>query len=88
MKQGKWPNGAKSVRARIDLASPNFNLRDPVMYRIVHEEHHNTGAAWCIYPMYDWAHGFEDSLEGHHPLRSARWSSRITAPSTTGSSMR
>lgn len=64
MKEGKWPNGAKTVRARIDLASPNFNLRDPVMYRIVHEEHHNTGKAWCIYPMYDWAHGFEDSLEG------------------------
>ena len=64
MRAGKWPNGARSVRARIDLASPNFNLRDPVMYRIVHEEHHNTGAAWCIYPMYDWAHGIEDSLEG------------------------
>jgi glutaminyl-tRNA synthetase len=64
MKQGKWPNGAKTLRARIDLASPNFNLRDPVMYRIVHEHHHNTGNDWCIYPMYDWAHGIEDSLEG------------------------
>jgi len=64
MKQGKWPNGAKTLRAKIDLASPNFNLRDPVMYRIVHEHHHNTGDAWCIYPMYDWAHGIEDSLEG------------------------
>jgi glutaminyl-tRNA synthetase len=64
MKEGKHPNGSMSVRARIDLASPNFNLRDPVMYRIVHEEHHNTGAEWCIYPMYDWAHGFEDSAEG------------------------
>ena len=63
MKDGKHPNGAKSVRAKIDLASPNFNLRDPVMYRIVHEAHHNTGSAWCIYPMYDWAHGIEDSLE-------------------------
>jgi glutaminyl-tRNA synthetase len=64
MRAGKFPNGAKSVRAKIDLASNNFNLRDPIMYRIVHEEHHNTGKAWCIYPMYDWAHGFEDSAEG------------------------
>ncbi|MCC7387160.1 MAG: glutamine--tRNA ligase, partial [Phycisphaerales bacterium] len=64
MRAGKHPGGAKSVRAKIDLASPNFNLRDPVMYRIVHETHHNTGDAWCIYPMYDWAHGFEDSAEG------------------------
>ena len=64
MRAGKHPNGTRSVRAKIDLASPNFNLRDPVMYRILHEEHHNTGAAWCIYPMYDWAHGFEDSIEG------------------------
>ncbi len=64
MKAGRHPNGAMTVRARIDLASPNFNLRDPVMYRILHEEHHNTGAKWCIYPMYDWAHGFEDSIEG------------------------
>jgi glutaminyl-tRNA synthetase len=51
------------LRAKIDMASPNFNLRDPVMYRILHESHHNTGDKWCIYPMYDWAHGFEDSLE-------------------------
>ena len=64
MRQGKWPNGARTLRAKIDLASPNFNLRDPVMYRIVHERHHNTGDAWCIYPMYDWAHGIEDALEG------------------------
>ncbi len=64
MREGKWPDGSRSIRARIDLASPNFNLRDPVMYRIVHEEHHNTGAKWCIYPMYDWAHGIEDSIEG------------------------
>ncbi len=63
MRAGAHPNGAMTLRARIDLASPNFNLRDPVMYRIVHEEHHNTGAAWSIYPMYDWAHGIEDSLE-------------------------
>jgi glutaminyl-tRNA synthetase len=64
MRGGKHPNGAMSLRAKIDLASPNFNLRDPVMYRIVHEHHHNTGDTWCIYPMYDWAHGIEDSLEG------------------------
>jgi glutaminyl-tRNA synthetase len=63
MRVGKHPNGAMTLRAKIDLASPNFNLRDPVMYRIVHEHHHNTGDAWCIYPMYDWAHGLEDSLE-------------------------
>jgi len=64
MKAGTHANGTKTVRARIDLGSPNFNLRDPVMYRIVHETHHNTGDAWCLYPMYDWAHGIEDSLEG------------------------
>jgi glutaminyl-tRNA synthetase len=64
MKEGTHPNGAMTVRAKIDLASPNFNLRDPVMYRILHEAHHNTGSKWCIYPMYDWAHGFEDSIEG------------------------
>lgn len=64
MRAGTYPNGAKSLRARIDLASPNFNLRDPIMYRILHEHHHNTGDAWCLYPMYDWAHGIEDSIEG------------------------
>jgi glutaminyl-tRNA synthetase len=63
MRDGKHPTGSKTLRAKIDLASPNFNLRDPVMYRILHEPHHNTGNAWCIYPMYDWAHGIEDSLE-------------------------
>jgi glutaminyl-tRNA synthetase len=63
MREGKYHNGAKTLRAKIDLSSPNFNLRDPVMYRILHEEHHNTGAKWCIYPMYDWAHGLEDSIE-------------------------
>ncbi|MEK6700789.1 MAG: glutamine--tRNA ligase/YqeY domain fusion protein [Planctomycetota bacterium] len=64
MKEGKHANGSRTVRAKIDLASPNFNMRDPVMYRIVHATHHNTGDKWCIYPMYDWAHGFEDSIEG------------------------
>ncbi len=64
MRDGKHPNGSKTLRAKIDMASPNLNLRDPVLYRIVHETHHNTGDRWCLYPMYDWAHGFEDSIEG------------------------
>jgi len=64
MRKGEFPDGSKTLRAKIDMASPNFNLRDPVMYRVVHETHHNTGDKWCIYPMYDWAHGFEDSIEG------------------------
>ena len=64
MRNGEFPDGSKTLRAKIDMASANFNLRDPVMYRIVHASHHNTGDKWCIYPMYDWAHGLEDSLEG------------------------
>lgn len=64
MKNGEFPNGTKTLRAKIDVASPNFNLRDPIMYRIVHAEHHRTGNKWCIYPTYDWAHGNEDSIEG------------------------
>lgn len=64
MKIGKHPNGSMTLRAKIDLASPNFNMRDPVMYRILHAAHHNTGTKWCIYPMYDWAHGLEDAIEG------------------------
>ena len=64
MKKGEFPDGAKTLRAKIDMASPNMNLRDPVMYRIVHESHHRQGDAWCIYPTYDWAHGLEDSIEG------------------------
>lgn len=63
MRKGEFPDGSKVLRAKIDMSSPNINLRDPVMYRILHESHHNTGDSWCIYPMYDWAHGFEDSLE-------------------------
>lgn len=63
MKTGEFPDGSKVLRAKIDMASPNFNLRDPVMYRILHQSHHNTGDKWRIYPMYDWAHGFEDSIE-------------------------
>ena len=64
MRRGEFPNGSRVVRAKIDMASPNFNLRDPVIYRILHARHHRTGDRWCIYPMYDWAHGFEDSIEG------------------------
>jgi glutaminyl-tRNA synthetase len=64
MKKGEFPDGSKVLRAKIDMASPNINFRDPVMYRILHAEHPRTGAEWCIYPMYDWAHGQSDSIEG------------------------
>ena len=64
MRAGEFPNGSRVLRARIDMASPNLNLRDPVMYRILHASHHRTGDKWCIYPMYDWAHGQSDSMEG------------------------
>src|SRR5260370_16673530 len=64
MKDGEFPDGARTLRAKIDMASPNLNMRDPVMYRILHAEHHRTGNRWCIYPMYDWAHGQCDSIEG------------------------
>ena len=64
MKNGEFADGSRVLRAKIDMASPNLNLRDPVMYRILHETHHRTGDDWCIYPMYDWAHGLEDSIEG------------------------
>ena len=63
MRAGEFPDGAKTLRAKIDMASPNLNLRDPVMYRILHAAHHRTGDAWCLYPTYDWAHGLEDSIE-------------------------
>ena len=63
MRAGEFPDGARILRAKIDMASPNMNLRDPVMYRIVHAEHHRTGDKWCIYPTYDYAHGQSDSLE-------------------------
>jgi glutaminyl-tRNA synthetase len=63
MHQGEFPDGARVLRAKIDMASPNLNMRDPVMYRILHAEHHRTAAKWCIYPMYDFAHGQSDSLE-------------------------
>jgi glutaminyl-tRNA synthetase len=64
MKAGEFPNGSRSLRAKIDMASPNVWLRDPVLYRIRHAEHHHTGTRWCIYPMYDFAHGLSDYLEG------------------------
>jgi glutaminyl-tRNA synthetase len=63
MKAGEFPDGSRVLRAKIDMASPNLNMRDPVMYRILHAEHHRTGDKWCIYPMYDYAHGQSDSLE-------------------------
>ncbi len=64
MKAGEFADGQMTLRAKIDMASPNMNMRDPVMYRIQHKTHHQTGDKWCIYPMYDWAHGLEDSIEG------------------------
>ncbi|HUT82298.1 MAG TPA: glutamine--tRNA ligase/YqeY domain fusion protein [Candidatus Bathyarchaeia archaeon] len=63
MKAGEFPNGSKVLRAKIDMNHPNLLMRDPIMYRILHENHHNTGDKWCIYPMYDFAHGLEDSIE-------------------------
>jgi glutaminyl-tRNA synthetase len=64
MREGKYSDGARVLRAKIDMASPNLNMRDPVMYRILHRTHHRTGNKWCIYPTYDWAHGQSDSIEG------------------------
>jgi glutaminyl-tRNA synthetase len=64
MRTGEFPDGARTLRAKIDMAAPNVLLRDPVMYRIRHAEHHRQGSKWCIYPMYDWAHGLQDSIEG------------------------
>ena len=64
MKDGKFADGTKVLRAKIDMASPNMNMRDPVIYRVAHMSHHNTGDKWCIYPMYDFAHPLEDAFEG------------------------
>ena len=64
MKEGAFPDGSRVLRAKVDMASPNMHMRDPVMYRIKHEHHHRTGDEWCIYPMYDFAHGQSDSIEG------------------------
>jgi glutaminyl-tRNA synthetase len=63
MKAGEFSDGSRTLRAKIDMAHPNFNMRDPIMYRILHESHQHTGDKWCIYPMYDWAHGQSDSIE-------------------------
>ncbi len=63
MRAGEFPDGSRTLRAKIDMASPNLNMRDPVIYRILRATHHRTGDEWCIYPMYDWAHGLEDSIE-------------------------
>ena len=64
MRDGKYADGEKVLRAKIDMSSPNINMRDPIIYRIAHAEHHNTGDKWCIYPMYDFAHPIEDAIEG------------------------
>jgi glutaminyl-tRNA synthetase len=64
MRSGEFEDGSRVLRAKIDMSSPNLNMRDPVMYRILHASHHRTGDKWCLYPMYDWAHGLEDSIEG------------------------
>ena len=64
MKNGEFPDGSKVLRAKIDMSSPNINFRDPIIYRIAHSTHHNTGDKWCIYPMYDFAHPLEDAIEG------------------------
>ncbi|MCC6588225.1 MAG: glutamine--tRNA ligase/YqeY domain fusion protein [Bryobacterales bacterium] len=64
MRKGEFPDGSRTLRSKIDMASPNFNMRDPVMYRILHADHHRTGSKWCIYPMYDFTHGESDSIEG------------------------
>jgi len=63
MRAGEFPDKTKTLRAKIDMSSPNINMRDPIMYRIIHSKHHNTGNNWCVYPTYDWAHGLEDSIE-------------------------
>ncbi len=64
MTAGEFSNGERTLRAKIDMAHPNLNMRDPVMYRIIHASHHRTSDKWCVYPTYDWAHGLEDSIEG------------------------
>ena len=68
MKEAKHPEGAHVLRAKIDMASPNMLLRDPVMYRVLYKTHHRTGDDWCIYPMYDWTHGESDYIEHISPF--------------------
>ena len=84
MRAGEFPDGARVLRAKIDMASPNINMRDPVLYRILHAQHHRTGDDWCIYPMYDFAHRPVRCASKASPIRSARWSSRITGRFMTG----
>ena len=85
MRNREFPNGARVLRARIDMASPNINLRDPVLYRIVHAAHPRTGETWCIYPTYDFAHGQSDAIEGvTHSICTLEFEAH--GPSTTGSS--
>ena len=84
MKDGKYADGEKVLRAKIDMASPNINMRDPIIYRVAHMTHHNTGDKWCIYPMYDFAHPIEDAIEGvTHSICTLGL--RITVRSMTGS---
>ena len=64
MKNGEFEDGTKVLRARIDMSSSNINMRDPILYRVAHMTHHNTGDKWCVYPMYDFAHPIEDAIEG------------------------
>ena len=84
MRAGEFPNGARVLRAKIDMASPNMNLRDPVLYRILHAEHPRTGNAWCIYPTYDYRARPVGCDRGRSRTRCARWSSRTTGRCTTG----
>ena len=87
MKNGEFPDGSKVLRAKIDMTSPNMHMRDPVLYRIKHAHHHRTGDKWCIYPMYDWAHGQSDYIEGiTHSF--AHLNLRCTGHCTTGASTR
>ena len=81
--RSKYADGEKVLRAKIDMASPNMNMRDPVIYRVAHMTHHRTGDTWCIYPMYDFAHPIEDAIEESH-IPSVLWSLRITDHCMTG----
>ena len=83
MKNGEFPDGSHVLRAKIDMASPNINMRDPIIYRVAHMTHHNTGDKWCIYPMYDFAHPIEDAIEGVTTL-SVPWSLKTTDLCMTG----
>ena len=83
MRAGEFPDGSRTLRAKIDMASPNINMRDPVLYRILRFEHHRTGNDWCIYPMYDYAHRISDSIEGL-PIPSAPLNLKTTARCMTG----